>query len=277
MERVRAWIENCDKLHQDFLPLHKILMSPVFDGEHHTVLQQISAACLRSTGSVLVLLENDRHWDAELVLRSVQEGTIKFEYILSERSQLGHRLHEFAEDHFEITSLKIHDRATELINIFTKINRKASPALSALLLNKDEYNALKSRFPRKLRQQIEGEWGFTRLIDRLASSKTPVAELFPALLHGYGMASHLQHVDAVGIGVVAERESRSEPSKSSTKLAQIARIIADCNAYSLMRLMSAYMCAGEDAKHVYDVWERYRKSFDDLLGAQREWEQADFS
>jgi len=62
------------------------------------------------------------------------------------------------------------------------------------------------------------------------------------------MASHLHHVDAVGIGIVDEREHRPEPAKTSVTLAHVARIISDCNVYSFMRLITAYLCAGEDTK-----------------------------
>jgi hypothetical protein len=275
-KRVRAWVDHCDKLHQDFLPLHKVLLSPAFDDDRHSVLRQMSTSCLRTTGSVLVLLETDRHWDAELILRSVQEGTVKFAYLLTDRNQFVSRVREFSEDHFEIASLKTHDRASELTKILAKKKKKAPPALSAILLPQAKYDAVSSAYPRKVRQQIEGRWGFTRLIEALASSNSPVAELFPTLLHGYGMASHLQHADAVGVGVVAERESRPEPGRSRVKLAHIARIVSDCNAYSFMRLMSAYLFAEENTKPVYEAWEMHRKNFDDLIEAQREWEQVEF-
>jgi len=86
------------------------------------------------------------------------------------------------------------------------------------------------------------------------------------------MASHLHHVDAVGIGIVDEREHRPEPAKTSVTLAHVARIISDCNVYSFMRLITAYLCAGEDTKCVHDVWDRHEDRFRDLAGAQEEWE-----
>lgn len=156
------------------------------------------------------------------------------------------------------------------------MKKEASPALSTILLEQAEYDAISSRYPRKVRQQIEGKWGFTRLIQDLAGSKSAVAKLFPTLLHGYRMASHLQHSDAVGIGIVAERESRPEPDRNRVKLAHIARIVSDCNAYSFMRLMSAYLCADEDTEPVYEAWEKNRKGFDDLIESQKEWEQVEY-
>jgi adenylylsulfate kinase-like enzyme len=163
-----------------------------------------------------------------------------------------------------------------MINVLAKMKKKVSPAITATLLKQAEYDAISSRYPRKVRQQIEGKWGFTRLIQDLAGSKSTIAKWFPTLLHGYGMASHLQHSDAVGIGMVAERESRPEPDRSRVKLAHIARIVSDCNAYSFMRLMSAYLCAEEDTKPVHEAWEKHRKDFDDLIEIQKEWEQVEF-
>jgi len=43
-----------------------------------------------------------------------------------------------------------------------------------------------------------------------------------------------------------------------------------------MRLMSAYLFAEENTKPVYEAWEMHRKNFDDLIEAQREWEQVEF-
>ena len=156
LDRIRAWVEGSDSLHQDFLPLHRILVAPIFDVDVHQILRQMSTACLRSTGSVLVLLENGRHWDAELVLRSVQEGTIKFTYLVAEPSEMKARLHEFSDDLFEIASVKRHDRATEALDIFATAQIRASPARPAILLSQAEYDLIASRYPATLRRQIEG-------------------------------------------------------------------------------------------------------------------------
>ncbi len=244
--------------------------------EGHDTLMNLSTSCLRSVGSVLILLENDSHWDAEIVLRSVVEGTIKFAYMLSDPSEYRRRLKEYGRELFDISLLKTHDRAKAVIDLVQDNDLVISQSLFGVLMSDQEYEELKIKYPRQLRQEMDRRWGFVSLIEKLTKSDFPVSDYFPMLLHGYGMSSHLQHADAVGVDMVHERERRPEPRKSAANLAQIARVISDASSYTYFRLLFAYWFAKKNIAPVHEVWAKYNGMFEDINAAQREWAALEF-
>jgi hypothetical protein len=93
--KTRALIELAEARLLDLVALMKpVIAFEGFTYGERQVLSWISTASLRTSGSVLVLLEFGRTWDAKILSRTVFEGTLKFCHLLSDRGQFQARLAE---------------------------------------------------------------------------------------------------------------------------------------------------------------------------------------
>jgi len=96
------------------------LMSPVgryagWEPEEGRTLGELLSAAARSSESTLLLCAYGQLWDAEVVSRSVFEGTLKFAYLLQSQETFKQRHQEYAHELFQIQRVKDHRKAGELL------------------------------------------------------------------------------------------------------------------------------------------------------------------
>lgn len=94
-KKMRSWADRSLMLMRKLLPL----MSPVgsyagWDKNERQTLGYLLSACARSTESALLLIAYGQLWDAEMLLRSVAEGTFKFCYLLQNHTHFKQRHEE---------------------------------------------------------------------------------------------------------------------------------------------------------------------------------------
>jgi hypothetical protein len=61
-----------------------------------------------------------------------------------------------------------------------------------------------------------------------------------AVAHMYSMASHVQHVDAVGASLPLERDARSDKRRESIHIVHEARLVSDVISFMFLRLAAGY-------------------------------------
>jgi hypothetical protein len=99
----KIWSESGLALLRELLPL----MSPVsrypeWTREERRTLGELLSACARSSESVLLLCAYGQVWDADVISRSVVEGTLKVMYLLQSREHFKQRHQEYAFDLLDI-------------------------------------------------------------------------------------------------------------------------------------------------------------------------------
>src|SRR6266851_1214508 len=114
----REWSGKGLSLMRELFPL----MAPVaryerWIKEEQRTLGELVTACARSSESVFVLCAYGQLWDAEVVGRSVFEGTLKFAYLLQSAETFKQRHQEYRHDLFQIALLKNHQKAVEVLAV----------------------------------------------------------------------------------------------------------------------------------------------------------------
>src|SRR5258706_7210653 len=114
--RQKEWSSKALVLMRELLPLMApIAKYPEWTKEEQRTLGLIVTACARSSESVLLLCAYGQLWDAEVVGRSVFEGTLKFAYLLQTAQDFKQRHQEYCHDLLQIGLLRDHQKAADLL------------------------------------------------------------------------------------------------------------------------------------------------------------------
>lgn len=178
--------------------------------------------------TVTQLTTNDKLWDAEIILRSAFETTIKLLFnTTSTHEERDIKIVEYWTSLSEINRLKQSEQAKRNMLFFgeSEIHRLA---YSPLILTEELESELRKKWTKAERQKVEQKWSLTEMI-KLISKKhvgTPL-EMILALGHGYRIGSHVIHGDETGIGIIKERESRNPEERAKAHQGHYLRLFSD--------------------------------------------------
>lgn len=241
----KEWSEKAVLLMRELLPLMvPVAAFPELTNHERRVVGELLSATARSTESAFLLSAYGQLWDADVIMRSVCEGTLKVVYILQSRESYKKRIEEFHQILFDISLLKSASKAQELLTSLTNPDDQEWKPIRELLISSEKRAEINERYDRKTRQELERRWGFTGLISSLTNSGDPLFKGFTGLLHEYSNASHIQHADCIGVGMPMERDLRSSDERDAIHLAHLNRIISDGFAYFKFRVMTGYRFIG---------------------------------
>lgn len=265
-----------DRSEQALLLLRQILplMTPVathpgWAPEERQILGILLSSSARSTESSLLLAAYGQLWDAEVILRSVAEGTLKFAYILQSHDDFKQRIHEYSVDHFNISLLKDDQKLREVLSALGNPDAPQWRPYRDRLLPEEHLEELKNAYDRKSRRSIESRWGVAGMLAAFRQDQDASRHRFRGLLHNYSLASHVLHADYIGVSIPEERESREPARRDALHLAHLSRIISDAFSYLLMRLTSGYRFIGADLEPLraaHSQADLLHQSFGDVYG-----------
>jgi len=273
----REWAERGLLAFREMLTL----MAPVsrfnsWTREQRETLGMLLTASARSSESVFLLTAYGQLWDAEIVLRSVFEGTLKVIFMLESSDQFAVRYDEYAKDLFDISLLKDHQKAKEFLEGVSEPHTAEWTPIRERLLPETQYQDLRNRYDRVQRRELEQKWGFTNLLNALSRrAGTPLKSL-AGLAWSYSLMSHLQHADYVGAMLPLERDMRSTERREALHCAHLARLIIDTLTSMLNRLTVGYIFVREDLGPVMEALstiDAIRKSFG---GAYERWIEVEY-
>lgn len=268
----KEWSEQGLLLLRELLPL----MSPIgryreWTPEERDTLGSLISACARSSESVMLLCAYGQVWDADVVSRSVFEGTLKLMYLLQGRENFKQRHTEYANDLFDIALLKDHKKAQDVLNIVSDSQAKEWKPIRERLLSSDERTDIEQRYDKATRRALETKWGFTGLIGTLCRSGDPLFAGLSALYHGYSISSHILHADYVGVSIPLERDRRSEERREAVLLGHLTRLIMDQLVCLHMRLFLGYRYVGHSPEPLADVGDKIRRLKEGFGGVYESW------
>ncbi|MGY4298834.1 hypothetical protein ACVWXN_006929 [Bradyrhizobium sp. i1.4.4] len=220
--------------------------------ERETISFLLSAAA-RATESTFLLCACGQLWDAEVLARSVVEGSLKLAYLLQSRQEFAARHAEYADKLFEIALLKKHRKAESVLAAVPDPDGQQWLPIRGLLLPDSKLAELSARYDKAARRSLETRWGFAGLIGELSRSGDPYFGGLGALAHGYSMASHVQHADIVGVSIALERDRRSDERREAVHLAHEARLLSDLLEFLFLRLAVGYRFVAADKSHLAEV------------------------
>lgn len=193
---------------------------------------------LHSTSeSILVLLLNQAIFDADVLLRTVMEGTIKYCYLMTGDAQ--EKIHKYEEYHNQITDIDRlidHQKAIETIGILREFSTNSTVPFELSILSDEEVQKLKQEYPSKIRKELKQKWNYQNLLRNLAEAH----EEYKAQLgtsSTYSLTSHLIHYDWTGVSMrQAQISDAATKSAVVFDIAHAVRIISNVLSFYIFRV-----------------------------------------
>ena len=213
---------------------------------------ELNYACSLSTESALILVGQHRVWDADILARSVVEGSLKFFYLLLA-----------APDDMQVRATEFFDTVPDCQAAFrlAKANRLLElvddrgaqewvPIREVIEIDSPVVDRI-SAIPSADRREVQRRWSFTGLVEGLA--ERPGLEATAVLGFQYGMQSHHVHKDSNATGMIYEREERDALRRTAAVLAHGARIVSDLAGMAGVRATLASRVSAADAGSLRDL------------------------
>lgn len=241
------------------------------------VSAQLFIDCHLSSESSLILVREAKEWDADMIIRSVMEGTIKYAFLMSgEPSEVRQKAFEYWEQLPNFSAIRHHDRALAFLDEVSNPDDPEWIPFKKLLLTQEEIDYLRNGTNKKDRSLLEQKWSFSEITRNFTQSESGGLKLLSHLAHGYGMSSHLIHKDGDGVGMVWERYGRNEREQSAVKLGHCARIVSDVCSFSKLRLFQLLRFCGQKTDIIRDIENRYALLFDELEKAGKNFTEVEY-
>lgn len=257
---------------REWLPLFaSIRQYEGWSRDHRETIRLLLLGTARATESAILLCAHAQLWDAEVVTRSVLEGSLKFCYLLQDRGRFKARFAEYTEDLQDIARMKDFQKMTDFFAGARPDNPLLKP-MRAEMLPASEAARIRRKFSKSDRRALEAKWGFTGLIGELIRSGDPLFRDMLALGAGYSMASHIQHMDYVGVSMPVARDMGVSSSRESSHLAHTARLVSDLVILLYLRMVVGYRYVDCDHSPLSAASEQmmgFVRKFDELAEAWR--------
>jgi hypothetical protein len=221
------------------------------------VLNTLGLSCHTTSESALLLVGFGRLWDADMLVRSVLEGTAKYMFLApKDPTEREGRCREYWHVLPEFDRLKRHERVKQFAADIGKQGR-ATEAFRELQMSDEEAAQLRAQYPRRDRHTLAQKWSFNEIIKALTGEQADLAGL---LGHAYGMASNTLHQDSDGVAMIRDRVRRSPERRELVEVAHAAREVGDILTFGMVRAMVTLRLANKDLTAVREH-ERDQKPF----------------
>lgn len=258
-EALSLSIGRCNQLLDEASRLHSLVAET--DGlspEQKKVVMEFSDSCLRRSKSIFALLADGDVWSADVLLRTLVEGTAKFSYLFYKTEGRADRFDEYLRILPEIDEIRTSERAEQTLSLFPDRNQYS--LIAHMILSPEELGRLEAKYPGKLKRSIEAKWTFIRLVAEVDSVHNPVVGPLQMFLHQYTGSSRIAHMDSVGIRAGAERERRGEARAALSNAAHASRIVTDCFSCAAIRLSYGLRNAKQDFALLENLVDRFESS-----------------
>jgi len=273
VERIfRSWSGLASHFIGDCFDLAKRFIDNEYSGLNplvRFVAAQLYIDCHLSSESILLLIRDQKEWDADLLARSVMEGSLKFTYMLQGTvADVERKADEYWNILPQFSAIKHSERAKRFLEEIPDPGNPNWEPFRELIMDESEISEIRSKYSRQERQALEEAWSFTGICRTFANSDESGLKLFAHLAHGYGMSSHLLHKDADGVGMVWDRYGRDPERQAAAKLGHSARIVSDVCTFAQLRLLSLLQVCQQPTDALRAIEERYTVPlFDELTKA----------
>jgi hypothetical protein len=241
------------------------------------VAAQLFIDCHLSSESSLLLIQSGKEWDADLISRSVMEGSIKLTYMLHGSSaEIGSKVEEYWHVLPLFSVIRHGEHARQFLETITDADAPEWQPFKELLVETEEVASIRARHSKRARQEIEERWSFAGICRFFARTEEPGLRHLGHLAHGYSMSSHLIHKDADSIGMIWERSTRDEARRTAVSLGHSARVVSDACTFAKLRLLSLLRACNEPKKVVIDIDAKYAHLTEELTSANRYFNEVEY-
>lgn len=208
---------------------------------------------LHSTSSTILNLVMDRMalHDADVLLRTVMEGTVKYCYLLTGTEEERYRKYEeYRFMLYDFEKLVDHNKAQETIGIFKEFNIQHSTLpFEVNILSDEEQKIIKSRYSKKEKDDLKRRWTYQAMLRNLAESRIEYKSQL-GTLSTYATTSHYAHFDWSGMtSRLAQLRAAAKEENINYDIAHCLRIISNILNFELMRALEYIQVHGLKSKN----------------------------
>lgn len=180
---------------------------------------------LYSTGeSILTLLNSYGTWEADILLRTMLDGSIKFLYLMSlELTETNQEMEEYFKIIPEVEKIKEHRKAKEALDIFHKFSDKQHP-FEVCILKDEEIACLQEKYPTRIQKEFDQKWAMSSVMKRLVLLKPRYSDLCGVFMT-YSQTSQLSHYS--GSSVLQRAEDMADENNVKYTVGHSLRILSN--------------------------------------------------
>jgi hypothetical protein len=239
------------------------------------IIGQLGIRCTLTSDTILFLAQHEKLWDAEMLSRSVLEGTAKLAFIcLAPVDEREERVREFVKDIPDVRRLRRHRRVKEFLSGIDHSDDPRWRPLRDLCISEDEERLLTTRYPRTLQTALEQKWSIGRMLSELFGRNQ--SEHPGGLLYQYGFSSQLIHFDSDSVLVMWERERRSQERRRAVELAHAARLFSDILIFAMLRVNAAYVMKSINLGPLQMIGRELEPLTSEFAAAAADWAQGEY-
>ena len=271
-------------LASQFVAEHFDQCEPLLSNDHDEmdnmvsfVSNQLYLSCQTSTESSLMLLQQGQEWDAEIINRTIIDGTVKYLFMFQGTDEeVIKKVKEYWEILPSYSSIKRSDKINSILNVIDSEILHNSQAINDLRKTKHEKETIHKETNQKHRRSLEGKWAFSNIIDDF--NKSNDEDLLPLiqLSHSFGMGSHFIHKDGCGVAMMWERSIRNRERQELVKVAHVARLISDLCSLAEIRTMALHKRCNKPYEFSKQIRESYSSLFFEFKVASDKLNQVEY-
>lgn len=207
-------------------------------GENQDVTVPLFTSLHSTSESILILLYHQSIFDADVLLRTVMEGTIKYCYLMTGTDdEKKEKYTEYKVKLTDIDKFSDHKKAVKTIDILREFSKNSTKPFECSILSDKELVELTKQYPKKERDKLKQKWSYQSLLKTLAQTNQEYkAQL--GTLSTYALTSHFGHYDWTGVSsrVVQMRESVN-PDAIIYDILHANRILSNVLSMEMFRVM----------------------------------------
>lgn len=215
---------------------------------------------LHSTSSTILTILNEEMAlpDADVLLRTVMEGTVKYCYLLNGTQE--ERRKKYEEYRYALYGMEMvsdHKKAQETLGIFKEfsIDNSTIP-FKVSILPDDLLESLQSQYTNKQKDEIKRKWTYQAMLRSLAKDR-PEYKAQLGSLSTYASTSHYAHFDCTGLSSrQAQLEAIAKNPDDHYDVVHGFRIISNILSFAIFRAweyINAYGCKSQDTNRILDA------------------------
>ncbi|WP_322895232.1 MULTISPECIES: DUF5677 domain-containing protein [unclassified Yoonia] len=204
--------------------VERILIGSKLDLSDHTISTLIRLMSYASGRSQCVsfLLSHQYLWDTEIVLRSFYEAIVKILFICQHPNEAAEKLvNEFWGDYLRAENKLTANRARIALKLAGEAMSSDDARIFAALSRSGTLDESISN--KEQRRKVMRKWSFTEMVNTLDQS----LHFSGALVHIYGIQSHLCHADNVALDFIYDDMTRPAEEARLKQASHVCRVLSD--------------------------------------------------
>jgi len=254
------WADESKRMLGEYLQKCESLLNakPNYDTNSEFVLAQLFYNCHLISESSILLVENQKSWESQILTRSVVEGTFRYVYICTKnKDDHEQRIREFMEDLPDLSQIREFEKINTFLAQLAQTDKKSYEMLRGFSRPASYVNDLRHKYPTSKKRGLPQRWSLMQILQAVAGSEFPDMKKYLNIGIQYAMASHFVHQDSDAIQLLWMRNNPKEKSPMYSEVVIGAKELAANLEMAHLRSMAIHYFIGKDLSEVESIYKRH--------------------